>query len=428
MQKNNKWSLSDVSRFYMQMTHRYLANHYDYFPVAIERGKGCWVEDIEGRKYLDMFADYSVHNFGRSNSRLLIVFAKQAAKLSLCSGNFYNRVRAEFGRALAEFSGLPNAKTLIMNTGAEAVEKAIKIARRWGYVRKGIAKDKAEIISTYTNFHGRTMGALSMSTVEHYKNGFGPFLPGMKWVKFGDSVDLERAINDNTAAFIVEPIQGEGGFIFPSEGYFKKEVVEICRLHNVLLILDEIPTAFGRTGYNFPHEHDDIVPDAIILGKALGGGLLPVSAVVTRGEIMDVIDPGSDGSTFGGNPLACRVGLEVVKMMQSGLWAKRSRQLGAYLIQGLKNLDNPLIKEVRGRGLFVGVELESEVQAREICSELLKERVLTVNARQNVIRFTPPLVVTKKEIDFTVDALSKVLGKIKVKTSHPLSGCNRFLP
>lgn len=413
----------------MQVTHRYLANHYDRLPIIVESGKGCWVEDVYGRKYLDMFADYSVHNFGRSNSRLLIVFAKQAAKLSLCSGNVYNRVRAEFGRALSEFSGLPNAKVLFMNTGAEAVEKAIKIARRWGYVQKGITKDKAEIISTYTNFHGRTMGVLSMSTVEHYKNGFGPFLPGMTWVRFGDSVDLERAINDRTAAFIVEPIQGEGGFIFPPEGYFK-EVAEICRYHNVLLILDEIPTAFGRTGYNFPHEHDGIVPDAIILGKALGGGLLPVSAVVTRGEIMDVLGPGHDGSTFGGNPLACRVGLEVVKMMQSGEWVKRSKQLGAYLLQGLKNLDNPHIKEARGRGLFVGVELEPEVNAHEVCERLLKEeRVLTLDAqRQKVVRFTPPLVVTEKEIDFAVDALSKVLGKIKVKTNHLLSGCNRFLP
>ncbi len=416
MKNGSKRLPSEAFILYRQMAHRYLANHYDRLPVVIESGQGCWVKDKDGRRYLDMFADYAVHNFGRSNSQLLSVFVSQAAKLSLCSGNVYNSLYAQFGKALAKFSGLPNAKVLVMNTGAEAVEKAMKVARKWGYLRKGIAKDKAEIISTYTNFHGRTLGVLSLSTVEHYRDGFGPFLPGMKLVRFGDSVDLERAINEHTAAFIVEPIQGEGGFIFPPEGYFK-EVVEICRHHRVLLILDEIPTAFGRTGYNFPHEHDEIVPDVIILGKALGGGLVPVSAVVAKGEIMEVLSPGDDGSTFGGNPLACRVGLEVIKMMQMGSWVRRSRQLGDYLIQSLKELDSPHIKEVRGRGLFVGVELPSEVQAREVCTQLLKEEgLLTMSARQNVVRFTPPLVVTKVELELAVRAFHRVLGKMKIKT------------
>ncbi|MEK7559683.1 MAG: ornithine--oxo-acid transaminase [Patescibacteria group bacterium] len=406
--------LSAATRAYIQMTHRYLANHYERFPVAVESGQGCWVKDVDGRRYLDMFADYSVHNFGRSNSQLLMVFIDQVTKLSLCAGNFYNPFLAQLGKALAEFSGILNAKFLPGNSGAEAVEKTLKIARRWGCINKKLDKSKgevAEIIAAFSNFHGRTMGALSLSANQHYKEGFGPFLPGIRWVKFGDAADLKRAINKNTAAFIVEPIQGEGGFIFPPDGYFK-EVAKICHEENVLLILDEIPTAFARTGYNFPHEHDGITPDMIILGKALGGGLTPFSGVVVRQPVMDVLGPGSDGSTFAGNPPACRVGLEVIKMMQSGSWTKKAHQLGDYFLQSLKELDSPHIKEVRGRGLFVGVQLHPEIMAREVCGRLLEEGIMTVSAGQNVIRFTPPLVVNKIELELAVKALHRVLSKI----------------
>lgn len=417
MAKNGKWFISEISEFYMQMAHRYLANHYEYLSIVAESGQGCWVTDMEGRRYLDMFADYSVHNFGRSRAQLVSVLAKQAAKLAVCSGNVYNPVRAQCGKCLAEFSGLPDAQVLFMNTGAEAVEKAMKIARKYGYRHKKIdeKKDPAEIIFTDTNFHGRTYGVLSASKVEKYRQGFGPFLPGIIWTKFGDAADLEKKINKNTVAFIVEPIQGEGGFIFPPEGYFKK-VAAICHKHDILLVLDEIPTAFGRTGYNFPHEHDGIVPDMVILGKALGGGLVPLSAVVTRSEIMEVLGPGCDGSTFGGNPLACRVGLEVIKMMQTGTWAEKAREKGEYLIGMLKELNSPHIKEVRGRGLFMGVELYTEVNAREVCKRLLREEgMLTLDARENVVRFTPPLVVTKEELDKAVKSLHKVLSKTKPK-------------
>lgn len=421
MAKNGKCSISETSKFYMQTAHRYLANHYERLPVVAESNRGCWVTDLDGRRYLDMFADYSVHNFGRSRPRLVIALAKQAAKLAVCPGNVYNHVSVQCGKALAEFSGLPNARVLFMNTGAEAVEKAMKIVRKYGYEHKKIdeSKNTAEIIFTETNFHGRTYGVLSASKVEKYRQGFGPFLPGMAWTKFGDAADLEKKINKNTVAFIVEPIQGEGGFIFPPDSYFK-EVVKICRYHNVLLVLDEIPTAFGRTGYDFPHERDGIVPDMIILGKALGGGLMPLSAVVTRGEIMDVLAPGLDGSTFGGNPLACRVGWEVIKIMQNWPWAERSRQKGDYLMGMLKELDSPYIKEVRGRGLFIGVELYTEVSAWEVCKQLLQEEgVLTLSARQNVVRFTPPLVVTKAELEMAVRALHRVLDKRKIKPRTP---------
>lgn len=417
MAKNGKWFISEISEFYMQMTHRYLASHYEYLPIVAESGQGCWVTDMEGRRYLDMFADYSVHNFGRSRAQLVSVLAKQAAKLAVCSGNVYNPVRAQCGKDLAEFSGLPNAQVLFMNTGAEAVEKAMKIARKYGYGHKKIdeKKNHAEIIFAIHNFHGRTYGVLSASSTAKYRQGFGPFLPGITWTIFGDAAHLEKQINKNTVAFIVEPIQGEGGFIFPPEGYFK-EVAAICDKHDILLVLDEIPTAFGRTGYNFPHEHDGIVPDMIILGKALGGGLEDLSAVVTRSEIIEVLGPGCDGSTFGGNPLACSVGLEVIKMMQTESWAEKARQKGDYLMGMLKELNSPYIKEVRGRGLFVGVELYTEINAREICKRLLQEEsVLTLDARGNVIRFTPPLVVTKEELDKAVKSLYKVLSKTKLK-------------
>lgn len=404
----------DFAAYYMDMVHEYSANHYGRLPVVMERSQGCQLWDIKGQEYLDMFADYSVANFGHVHPLLLAVHTEQAAKFPISSGIVYNSVYANFCQDLAKFSGIPKAKVLAMNGGAEAVEKAIKIARKWGYEKKGVKNNKAEIIVTDTNFHGRTLGVLSASKVFEYKYGFGPFLEGFQWVPFGSIKALERTVNEYTAAVLMEPIQGEGGFIFPPDGYLK-QVAELCRERKILFVLDVIPTALGRTGENFPHEHDGFMPDMLILGKALGGGLATLSAVVTRAEVMDVLRPGDDGSTFGGNPLACRVGSAVIGLMRDD-WAGLARSRGEYFLEKLRTMKSPLITEVRGRGLMIGVELiQKKGIARKVCEGLLKERVLTTGARREVVRFTPPLMVTEKEIDFAINAFGRVLDDISKK-------------
>lgn len=410
------YTQKETDREVIEMMLTNSAHHYEMMPVVIQWAKGSRFVDSHGQEYLDMLAGYSVMNFGHRNDYLQHALENQLGECTLLANKFFNPVVARFHRDLVKFSGI-KGRALVMNSGAEAVEKAIKLARKWGYERKGVKNGHAEIIVTDTNFHGRTLGVLSASRVYHYREGFGPFLPGFVPVEFGDVEDLERVINGNTVAYLVEPIQGEGGFIFPPDGYFKA-VAEICKKHNVLLILDEIPTAFRRTGDIFPHQHDGIVPDAVILGKALGGGLLPVSAVVAREEVMDVLGPGDDGSTFGGNPLACAVGSAAIELIEVHKFADHVKEYGEYFTKALRSLHSPLVKEVRGRGLFIGVELVPEVSAHEVCVHLLAERVVTVEARQNVVRFTPPLVITKEEINFAIRAFARVLGSLGIQKCY----------
>ena len=329
--------------------------------------------------------------------------------MGLVSNVVCNPVTANFCETLANFTKIPDAMVLLMNGGAEAVEKAIKIARRWGYEQKGVPKDEAEIIVTNSNFHGRTMGVLSASAVPQYKSGFGPMLSGFRHVEFGSVESFLSQVNENTVAYLAEPIQGEGGFIFPPEGYWQK-IREICDQKNILLVFDEIPTAFGRTGKDFPHEHYGIMPDVLILGKAIGGGIYPFSAVVGPEKIMSVLRPHDDGSTFGGNPIACAIGLEVIKILQKENLTARSRKLGELFLRLLKLIRSPFVKDVRGLGLFIGLELDPKwVKAEDFCLKLLSNGVFTTSARNNVVRFTPPLVILEPEIYNTFLAITKTL-------------------
>lgn len=391
----------------VEKTKRFTPNHYEKFPVTFVSGNGSYLQDVNGKKYIDMLAGYGAVNFGHNNPKLRHAFLNQYGQVGLISGNFYNDAVAEFQEKLVNFIGLSPAKVLMMNTGAEAVEKAIKICRRWGYVVKGVWNDKAEIIMSRTNFHGRTYGVLSASLVDHYREDFGPFMSGFKHVWFGDLNSLEESINENTVAFLVEPIQGEGGFIFPSEDYLKK-AEEICRANNVLFVLDEIPTAFGRIGSPFPHFHYGVNPDMAILAKALGGGFYPVSAVVGRTEVMTVLDPGSDGSTFGGNPLAAAIGLAAISLTEEENLADKARVLGNYFAKELRSIKSEMVKEVRGSGLFIGMELNESFKAREVCWELVKHGVVTAPARGNVVRFTPPLNITKGEVNDALEIINHV--------------------
>lgn len=390
---------------------KYAAHNYKPLPVVLDRGERVWVYGHYGKGdlYLDMLSCYSALNFGHSHPRLVSALLAQLEKLAVVPRAFYHEKLGEFCRVLAEFCGMD--KVLSMNTGAEAVETAIKICRKWGYKVKKIKPNKAEIIVCENNFHGRTTTIVGFSTEDQYKFGFGPFAPGFKVIPFGDVNALEEAIGENTAGFLVEPIQGEGGINVPPDGYLKKAAA-ICKEKGILFILDEIQTGFGRTGYNLAYQYEgkEAKPDLLILGKALGGGLLPVSAVVAENEVMDVIQPGDHGSTFGGNPLACAVGVEAVKVLQDENLSEHSRKIGSYFLAELKNIKSPAIKEVRGRGLMVGVELSPKANsAREYCEKFLEEGILCKDTRENVIRFTPPLIITQGEIDWALDIIRRVL-------------------
>lgn len=392
----------------INQTEKFLTKHYERLPVVIVEGRRSKLMDIDGVEYLDMLAGYGAVNFGHNNQKLLQAFTNQFHRVGLISSNFHNDAVGEFAERLVNFVGLPQAKVLLMNTGAEAVEKAIKLCRRWGYYVKGVLPDQAEIIVSDSNFHGRTYGVLSASPVPKYRDGFGPFMSGFRFTKFGDIEDLKRAINKNSVAFLVEPIQGEGGFIFPPDGYLKK-AEKLCKMHGVLFVLDEIPTGFGRIGDIFSHFHYKLFPDMVILGKALGGGIYPVSAVVAPVGVMDVIGPGDEGSTFGGNPLAASLGLMAITLTQEENLVEKSRKLGAYFIRELQKMKSEMIKEVRGLGLFVGIELNEPFKAKDVCWELMKNKIITVPARGNVIRLTPPLVIEKNEIESALDRLDVIL-------------------
>ena len=391
----------------IELMNAYSAHNYAPLPVVLVRGQGVRVWDDNDREYLDMLGAYSAVSFGHCHPRLVGALSRQAVALDTTSRAFYNDQLGLFLKRACELTGFDAA--LPMNSGAEAVETALKAARKWGYTVKGIAHDQAEIISCSGNFHGRTIAATGMSSVPQYRQNFGPFPPGFVSIPFGRATALANAVRPTTAAFLVEPIQGEGGIIVPPAGYLA-ECAKICRENNVLLICDEVQTGLGRTGKLLASEHDAVKPDVVTLGKALGGGLLPVSLVLARRDVMDVFRPGDHGSTFGGNALAAAVGREALDLLVEERLVEASAMKGAYLLRALHSIDSPLIREVRGKGLLVGLELRTErVSAREFCERLMQHGVLTKDTFHNVVRFAPPLTVTIEEIDIVVDKVKTCL-------------------
>ena len=386
---------------------QYCAQNYRPLPVVLIRGEGVYVWDDTGKKYLDMMSAYSAVSHGHANPRLVQLVQEQVATLNIVSRAFYTDKLGPFLERVCELTRQDMA--LPMNTGAEAVETAIKAARKWAYTVKGVARDKAEIITCNGNFHGRTIAIIAMSDEPQYQEGFGPFPPGFRQVDYGDIDALKAAINGNTAAFLVEPIQGEGGIIVPPKGYLKA-AEQLCREHNVLLIADEIQTGLGRTGKLLACEHDDVHPDGLILGKALGGGILPVSMFLARRDVMEVFKPGDHGSTFGGNPLAASVGLEALNILIEDGLVENSAEMGEYLLAELATIDSPLIKDLRGRGLFVGIEIEpSLAAARDVCEALMDRGLLSKETHDTVVRLAPPLVITKTEIDWAITQIREVM-------------------
>ncbi len=386
---------------------RYCAQNYHPLPVVLVKGEGVHVWDDEGNEYLDMMSAYSAVSHGHAHPRLVKKLSEQAATLSIVSRAYHTDKLGPFLKRACELTGQDMA--LPMNTGAEAVETAIKAARKWAYTVKGVEEDKAEIIGCEGNFHGRTIAAVGLSSEPQYRSGFGPFPGGFKLIPYGDTAALDQTITPNTAAFIVEPIQGEGGIIVPPDGYLRR-CAEICETHNVLLICDEVQTGLGRTGKLLACHHEDVRPDGLILGKALGGGMLPVSMFLAKREVMDVFRPGDHGSTFGGNPLAAAVGLEALDILVEERLAERSERLGAHMIERLRAMRSPLVKEVRGRGLFIGMEMNpAKASARAMCERLMREGVLSKETHETVVRFAPPLVITREQIDWALHRIHTVL-------------------
>ena len=396
----------------------YSARNYHPLPVVLSSGKGVYLWDEDGKRYVDMMSAYSAVSFGHSNPQIVAALTEQVTKLAVTSRAFHTDQLGSFLKAIIDTTGLTGYKVLPMNTGAEAVETAVKAARKWGHKVKGIANGQAEIIVCTGNFAGRTTTIISFSTEEQYRDGFGPFTPGFKQVPFGDADALERAINANTAAFIVEPVQGEAGIIVPPRGYLAR-CAEICKRHNVLLICDEVQTGLGRTGRVLASQHEGVVPDGVTLGKALGGGLLPVSAFVARADVMAVFNPGDHGSTFGGNPLACAVGKAALQVLVDARLAERAEKLGVELMSALRALNSSLIVDVRGMGLLVGVEIDAKyASAREVCEVLLRHGVLSKDTHHTVVRFAPPLTMTSAELAeamTSVKAAFVELEKARVK-------------
>jgi ornithine--oxo-acid transaminase len=391
---------------FIQLEEQYGAHNYHPLDVVIDRAQGCWVYDVEGKKYLDCLAAYSAVNQGHCHPKILSALVDQAHKVTLTSRAFRNDQLPLLLEQLHELTGYE--MTLPMNSGAEAVETAVKAARKWGCKVKGIADNKAEIIVCANNFHGRTVTIVGFSTDEQYRDGFGPFTPGFKIIPYGDAAALRGAITPNTCAFLVEPIQGEAGIVIPPAG-FLKEGAAICQQNRVLLIADEIQSGLGRTGKLFAYMHEGIRPDAIIVGKALSGGFYPVSAVLASKEVLGVFHPGDHGSTFGGNPLACAVARAALSVLIDEKLPERSAELGGYFLEKLRTLRSPDLKEVRGRGLWIGIELHSP--ARPYCEALKEEGLLCKETHDRVIRIAPPLVITREEIDWAFERIKKVIEK-----------------
>jgi ornithine--oxo-acid transaminase len=392
---------------HIALTEARAAHNYHPLPVVLASGDGAWVTDVEGRRYLDCLAGYSALNFGHCHPRLVARAKEQLDRLTLTSRAFYNDELGPFARDLADLTG--KEKILPMNSGAEAVETAIKVSRRWGYEVKGVPEDQASIVVMEGNFHGRTTTIVSFSTDEEARTGYSPYTPGFRIVPFGDVEAVGRAIDETTVAVLVEPIQGESGVIIPPDGYLR-DLRELCTRENVLMVADEIQSGLARTGLTFACDHEDVVPDIYVLGKALGGGLYPVSAITADNDVLDVITPGSHGSTFGGNPLAAAIGREVVAMLATGEFQQRATELGGRLAAGLAGLAGHGVSAVRTRGLWAGVDVDPDLMTgRQACERLQEHGLLVKDTHGSTIRFAPPLVATEADIDLIISSLEDVL-------------------
>jgi ornithine--oxo-acid transaminase len=400
--------MTQSSKSVIDREQRFGANNYSPLPVVLMRGEGVYVWDDQGKRYLDLMSAYSAVSHGHCHPKLVEVIREQAGTLNIVSRAFYTTKLGPFLERVCELTGFDRA--LPMNTGAEAVETCLKAARKWAYKVKKVPENQAEIIACTGNFHGRTISIVGMSTEDQYRDGFGPFPAGFKNVAYGDVAALEKAITPNTAAFLVEPIQGEAGIVVPPAGYLKA-CAELCRKHNVLMICDEIQTGLGRTGKMLAFQHEGIQPDAVLLGKALGGGMIPVSMFLCRHEIMNVFTPGDHGSTFGGNPLGAAVGLAAINILVEDGLIENAEKLGAYFQQCLRDIKSPLIKEVRGKGLLIGLEVHEKVSAHDIVLKLLPHGLLTKETHGTVIRLAPPLIITKEQIDVAVNAIKQVFSE-----------------
>lgn len=389
----------------IQQTENYGAKNYMPLPIVIHKAEGIWVEDPEGNRYMDLLSAYSAVNQGHCHPRIIAALKEQADKVTLTSRAFHNDQLGPWYEKICKLTNKDMA--LPMNTGAEAVETAVKTARRWAYDVKGVKEDQAEIIACVDNFHGRTMTAVSLSSDNDNRRGFGPMLPGFKIIPFGDIEALKAAITENTAGFLFEPIQGEAGVNIPPEG-FLREAYEVCKENNVLYIADEIQAGLGRSGKMLACDWENVDPDIIILGKALGGGVFPISCIVANEDILGVFEPGSHGSTFGGNPLASAVSIAALDVLIDEDLAERANELGHYFITELQKINNPVIREVRGKGLFIGMELTEH--ARPYCEALMKKGLLCKETHDNVIRFAPPLIIEKKELNWALERIKEVLA------------------
>ncbi len=393
---------------YIRLEQAYGAHNYEPLDVVLERGEGVWVYDVEGKRYLDCLSAYSALNQGHVHPAILQALLEQAGKLTLTSRAFRNDQLPLLYEELAEMTGY--SMSLPMNSGAEAVETALKLARKWAYRVKGVPRHQAEIITAAGNFHGRTTTIVSFSTEPLYRDDFGPFTPGFVTVEYGSAAAIKKAITKNTAAVLLEPIQGEGGVIIPPQGYLR-QVADICRETGVLFLADEIQTGLGRTGRLFACDHEDVRPDVVIIGKALAGGFYPVSAILADRELLQLFEPGEHGSTFGGNPLGAAVARAALRVIREERLAERAEELGTYFIEQLAEIPSPHVKEVRGRGLLIGVELEPEAGgARRFCVALQAEGILAKETHRDVIRFAPPLVIDRDTIDWTLPAIRRVLN------------------
>jgi ornithine--oxo-acid transaminase len=393
-----------TNKSYIKLTEEFSARNYHPLPVVLTKGKGVWVWDVEGNKYLDMLSAYSALNQGHCHPHIKKAIQKQAARITLTSRAFHNDQMGIFLKKLCSLSGYE--KALPMNSGAEAVETAIKVARKWGYLKKRVESDKAEIIVCENNFHGRTTTIVGFSSEEQYRQGFGPFTPGFTFIPFDSPSALEQAITKNTVGFLFEPIQGEGGVIVPASGYLKK-CYEICRRNNVLFIDDEIQTGLGRTGKLFACDHEEVRPDIVIVGKALSGGFYPVSAILCDDRIMDVFNPGDHGSTFGGNPLASVIGIAALEVIVREKLPQKALKLGSWFMDELQAIRSPIIQEVRGKGLLIGVVLKEK--ARPYCEHLKALGILAKETHDMVVRFAPPLVIKKTELQWALPKIKEVL-------------------
>lgn len=391
----------------INLAENYSAHNYHPLPIVLSKGQGVWVWDVEGRKFMDMLSSYSALNQGHLHPRVIEAARTQMERLTLTSRAFHNDRFGEFCELICKTCD--QESVLLMNTGAEAVETAIKAARKWGYKVKGVPEDKAEIIVCENNFHGRTTTIVGFSSEEQYRDGFGPFSPGFKLIPYSDLDALKAAITPNTVGFLVEPIQGEAGIIVPDEG-FLREARQVLEAENILLMLDEIQTGLGRTGRLFCYEYENARPDILIVGKALGGGVFPVSGALAGKEVMDVFSPGDHGSTFGGNPLACAIGTAALEVIVEEDLSAKSAEQGAYFMDKLTEMASPHVKEIRGKGLLIGVEIkESSGRARPFCERLMDLGVLAKETHHQVIRFAPPLVISREEVDWALERIEKVL-------------------